>query len=216
MINRVSFIVDGFNLYHSVRIANRCLKKSTKWLNISKLCGAYLSPIRDIIKEQTTLQNIYYFSALAKHIEPADPYVTERHKSFIQCIKDTGVIVQLGRFKPKEIKCHHCKKIFIKHEEKETDVAIGLKVFEIFHKDECDTAVLVTGDTDLATVISSGKRIFPPKKILFLFPAFRGNRELAQLAPGSLKIKPKRYAQYQFPDPYVLSDGKAISKPVSW
>jgi len=216
LAHRVSFIVDGFNLYHSVRKAEYVIKKPTKWLNIFELCRSYLPNIGGVVNKITRLQKVYYFSALATHIEPSDPDVTKRHKRFIECLEDTGIIVQLGRFKQKEIKCPCCSRTFIKHEEKETDVAIGIKLFEIFHRNECDTAVLVTGDTDLSPVISTAKNLFPLKTILFIFPAFRKNKELAALAPGSFTIKPKQYAKYQFPDPYCFSDGKTISKPLSW
>lgn len=212
-MNRVTFIVDGFNLYHSVRDAEHVLKKSTKWLNIFELCRSYLPSIGSVLNEKTALQKIYYFSALAKHREPSDPDVTKRHKDFIECLKDTGIIVQLGRFKPKEIKCPLCHRAFIKHEEKETDVAIGIKLLEIFHTNECDTAILVTGDTDLAPVLSPAKRLFSSKNILFLFPAYRKNNELAKLAPGSVLIKPGRYVKHQFSNPYRLSNGITISKP---
>lgn len=215
-MKRVTFIVDGFNLYHSVRESEYVLKKSTKWLNIFSLCRSYLPSVSRVVNEKTVIQKVYYFSALATHIEPSDPDVTTRHKKLIECLKDTGVVVQLGRFKPKDIKCPCCKKKFIKYEEKETDVAIGIKLFEVFHTDECDTVVLVTGDTDLTPVISTTKVLFPSKTILFLFPAFRKTKELAKLVPGSFAIKPRHYVAYQFSDPYRLSNGKTISKPITW
>lgn len=216
LVNRVTFIVDGFNLYHSVRDAEYNLQKSTKWLNIFELCRSYLPGIAGVVNEKTTLQKVYYFSALAIHMEPSDPDVTIRHKKFIECLKDTKIEVHIGRFKQKEIKCSLCSGKFIKHEEKETDVAIAIKLFEEFHNNSCDTAVLVTGDTDLSPVISTAKKLFHSKTILFLFPAYRKNKELAQLAPGSFTIKPKHYVKYQFADPYHLSGGKTISKPISW
>ena len=42
-MDRVTFIIDGFNLYHSVCDAERDLKgASTKWLDIKSLCSSYL------------------------------------------------------------------------------------------------------------------------------------------------------------------------------
>jgi hypothetical protein len=40
--NRTAFIIDGFNLYHSVVDAGEHLDVSTKWLDISALCDSYL------------------------------------------------------------------------------------------------------------------------------------------------------------------------------
>lgn len=217
-MNQVTFLVDGFNLYHSVREAERILRSSTKWLNIRELCASYLHLIRNEVGDKTKLKNIYYFSALAEHLEASNPDVTARHKNFLKCLKDTGVLVELSRFKAKEIRCPYpsCGKQFIKHEEKETDVAIASKLLEILFKDECDTVVLLTGDTDLAPAVKTTMRLFPKKRILFAFPYLRKNQELLKLAPGSFGIGRKQYAKYQFPDPYMLSDGTPVKKPSSW
>ncbi len=218
MMNRVTFLVDGFNLYHSVREAEKSLKASTKWLNISELCSSYLPLIRGVESEKTELIKVYYFSALAKHLERNHPDVTIRHKTFLKCLEDTGVLVQLSRFKPKQIKCPSpkCGHRFVKHEEKETDVAIAIKIFAVFITDECDTVVLLTGDTDLAPAARTAKRLFPDKHILFAFPFNRKNKELLKIAQGSFNIKPKKYTKFQFPNPYELSNGDIIKKPTSW
>ena len=216
IMNQVTFLVDGFNLYHSVREAGKVLNTSTKWLDIKTLCSSYLHIIGGIVGDKTKLKNIYYFSALAKHIEAKDPDVTARHKSFLKCLRDTGVFVELSRFKPKTIKCPFCGKLFVKYEEKETDVAIAIKLLDILLSDECNTTVLLTGDTDIAPAVKTANRLFPKKRILFAFPYLRKNRELLKLAPGSFGINKKQYAKYQFPDPYELSDGILINKPLTW
>jgi len=115
-MNRVSFLVDGFNLYHSVRRAERDLKASTKWLDIKRLCSSYLYIVAQVVGERTKLEKIYYFSALARHLEAKHPKVTHRHEIFIKCLIDTGVIVELSRFKPKTIRCPNplCRKEFTK------------------------------------------------------------------------------------------------------
>ncbi|HDM78220.1 MAG TPA: NYN domain-containing protein, partial [Deltaproteobacteria bacterium] len=152
------------------------------------------------------------------HLEARHPKVTHRHKTLIKCLEDTGIIVELSRFKPKIIKCPNplCRKEFTKYDEKETDVALAVKLLEIFYTDECDTAVLVTGDTDLAPAVRAAKRLFPKKCILFAFPYRRQNNELHKLAPGSFVISKRQYARYQFPNPYKLADGTLIEKPASW
>lgn len=72
MTNRTAFIIDGFNLYHSVRQASHDLglgEKGTKWLDIRALCSSYLH----VIGGAAQLANIYYFSALATHLEATKP-----------------------------------------------------------------------------------------------------------------------------------------------
>ncbi|MCF8052850.1 MAG: NYN domain-containing protein [Desulfobacterales bacterium] len=217
-MNRVSFLVDGFNLYHSARKAEGLLKTSTKWLDIKRLCASYLHLVGRVVKDQVCMESLYYFSALAYHIETNNPGVTKRHKAFIRCLEDSGIHVELSRFKEKIVRCGvpGCGKPFKKHEEKETDVAIAVKILEILIKDECDAAVIMTGDTDLAPAVRTAKRLFPAKKIIFAFPFARKNNELAKLAAGSFTIHKKQYAKHQFPDPYILSNGSLVPKPSSW
>lgn len=210
---KVTFIIDGFNLYHSVCDAAADTGSQTKWLNIWKLCKSYLP---SQIGREASLVSIYYFSAFAKHREKVDPKVTERHKALLECFEDTGIKIELGRFKRKPVKCGICKRKFIKHEEKETDVSIAIKLFELFMKDECDIAILVTGDSDLAPAVKKAQKLFPTKKTIFAFPYKRKLRELSKLAPGSFKIIKEQYLKFQFPDPYKLKNGTLINKPSSW
>jgi Protein of unknown function DUF88. len=207
---RTTFIIDGFNLYHSVVQASDDLGGvSTKRLNIRSLCESYLH----MLSPNHKLGKIYYFSALATH---KSPNTVAKHLEFIKCLRETGIIVELARFKEKTIECKHCHRIMIKHEEKETDVSIGLKLFEIFKQGECETAALMTGDTDIAPAVRMVRKYYPNGEIGFLFPYKRKNKELAQIANFSRNIKKERYLQYQFPDPFVLSDSTSIKKPVSW
>lgn len=212
-MDRVTFIIDGFNLYHSVRTAERDLQGvSTRWLDIKSLCTSYLH----LLGRSAVLHEIYYFSALAKHLEATKPDVTRRHRDFIRCLRATGVITELHRFKKKNIWCPTCGGKFARYEEKETDVAIAVKLLELLAEDRCDTAVLVTGDTDLAPAFRTADKLFPHKRIIFAFPYKRKNKELAQLAPGSFEMKKEQYTKHQFDDPYVLPNGVGIRKPKRW
>jgi uncharacterized LabA/DUF88 family protein len=214
-MNRTTFIVDGFNLYHSVEDAARQLglgSRGTKWLDLRELCASYLH----VIGGGAELQQICYFSALAKHLEATKPDVTRRHQTYIQALESTGVVVQLSRFKPKEIRCPKCGAHNVRHEEKETDVALAAKLFEVFARDECDTVVIVTGDTDVAPAVRTASALYPSKTIAFAFPFARKNNELAQLVRTSFHIRKEAYAAHQFSDPLRLPDGGAISKPPTW
>lgn len=207
---RTVFLIDGFNLYHSiVDIAKYHDGLNVRWLNIFSMCKSYLH----LIGKEATIESIYYFSALAYHLN--DPDIITRHETYIKCLRETGIIDKLGRFKPKIIRCSHGGKI-TRYEEKETDVAIASKMFEVFSKDECDCAVLITGDTDLAPAVKTAKHLFPNKYIIFAFPYRRKNDELADMAPGSFKIHRNSYVKHQFADPFPLSDRTVISKPSSW
>ncbi|MFC2032656.1 NYN domain-containing protein [Chloroflexota bacterium] len=207
---RTIFLIDGFNLYHSiVDIARYCNGLNVRWLNISSLFTSYLH----LISKDAAIESIYYFSALAYHLK--DPDVIFRHETYIKCLRKTGVEDSLGRFKPKTIRCSQGWNI-TRYEEKETDVAIPSKILEVLFTDKCDSVVLITGDTDQTPAAKTAKLLFPDKHIVFAFPYRRKNEELARLAPGSFKIHSRSYVQHQFPDPFILSDGTQIPKPSRW
>lgn len=100
--------------------------------------------------------------------------------------------------------------------EKETDVAIGLKLVEVLATDECQTVVLVTGDTDMIPTISAVRRLFPDRKIGVGFPFLRHNLELAELADYSFKIDQRSLLKAQFPARVRLRDGSEIVRPAGW
>lgn len=119
---RTTFLIDGFNLYHSVIEASIDLHgASTKWLNIRALCESYLYTLGPNNKTE----QLYYFSALAHHKTARDRGTVARHLAFIDCLKSTGFQVELARFKEKWVWCDGCKQIRLRHEEKETDVALA-------------------------------------------------------------------------------------------
>jgi hypothetical protein len=164
-------------------------------------------------------------SALATHLEAADPGKVQRHRDFIDCLVDTGIVVQLGKFKRKrdfncpncrQCICGHCGEKLKHYEEKETDVAIAAKMLELLCTNTCDTIVLVTGDTDLAPAVRIAQRLFPQNDIRFALPYERGTKLLRQIAPKSFRIGKDGYTKHQFPDPFMLKSRRRITKPSSW
>jgi uncharacterized LabA/DUF88 family protein len=207
---RVAFIVDGFNVYHSIEEAvAKGGYNSLKWLDLRSLCASYLSTI----DRSAILEGVYYFSAPATHRDPA---TVKRHMIYCACLTASGVTVEMSRFRPKDVRCPKCKKRFVRHEEKETDVAIAAKLLELTSTDCSDAVVLVSGDTDLLPAIRTVTRLYPGKRILMGFPHARFSKELRAAASASFKIKAKACAAHQFPATVRLSDGREIHKPPTW
>ena len=211
-MTRIAFLVDGFNLYHSVMRLKGDTGCSTKWLDLDSLCRSYLP----LFGRDASLASIHYFSALPYHLSPTNSGKVARHEVYLSCLKASGITVQLGRFKEKDVYCPNCKSYFLKHEEKETDVAIAVTLIELLILDQCDKAVVMSGDTDLSPAIKKCLRLFPKKSIIFAFPYARKNNELLKLAPASFSISKKQYIRHQFPNPVVLADGRKIHKPAGW
>lgn len=209
---RVSFLVDGFNLYHSLVEAESDLGASARWLDLRSLCTSYLYTLG----KGAQLERIHYFSALATHRDAHRPGSSARHRSYVECLQSTGVVTELGRFKKKHVYCATCKQNNRHYEEKETDVAISVALLELLFKDASDIIVLVTGDTDLAPAVRTAQRLFPTKELCFAFPFKRQNSELQKMVLRHFKIRAKEYVKHQLPDPVVLPGGRKISKPPSW
>lgn len=212
-MKRVTFLIDGFNLYHSIRDLYKFEKIKAKWLDINSLCSSYVQ----LFGKGALMHEIYYFSAIATHLSQNQPDTIQRHKEYMHCLENTGIKIILGRFKEKRIFCSNCRSTLIRHEEKETDVSIAIRLFELFHNDLCDIAVIVSGDTDLAPAVRSCYLNFPKKDICFCFPYRRKMKELAKISTlQSFSISSKSYLKNQFSNPYKLINGTQMIKPITW
>ena len=205
----VTFIIDGFNLYHSVRDVGNETKINVKWLDVRSLCESYLSNI----SKDARLRSIYYFSAYAFH---TSSQTVSRHKNFVRALANSDITIVLNRFKETRKRCQTCHHINRFHEEKRTDVAIGVKILELCFTNEADTIVLVSGDTDMIPAIQTARDHFPEKEFITLFPYGRTNRELSQVSDRTFKISKKKYQDHQFSNVIILNDGDTISRPQEW
>ena len=216
MTKKVSFLIDGFNVYHSLDTLGKMTGASVKWLDLVGLCEGYLQAVRGGVGERVELARVHYFSALAEHLIARKPEVVARHRTYIHALEGSGVRVQLSHFKRKDVRCPQCGRSFVRYEEKETDVALGLKLVEVLATDECQTAVLVTGDTDMIPALSAARRLFPERKLGVAFPFLRHNRELAEHADYSFKIDQRSLLKAQFPARIHRSGGSEITRPAGW
>ena len=202
---RTAFLIDGFNLYHSIRdLLAAGTPPPLKWLDVPSLC-------RTIVKDSTlpssaTVGEIHYFSALATHRVAADPGVVTRHQALLRALKASGVQTHLGQFKRKSGGW----------EEKETDVAIGAMLLELYVRNAADAVMLVTGDTDLMPAFRTTKRLFPTSVIGFAFPYRRMNNSLRNVADHHFSIRAHQYPKHQLPNPFVCMDGTEIHCPIDW
>lgn len=213
-MNRVSFLVDGFNVYHSLKDAQGVLRRPLKWLDLRGLCGSYVRS--SVFGRAATLGQVTYFSAYATFLTATNPGVVSRHRSYVEALERTGVEVIMGRFKWKPRWCRACRQEQPGHEEKETDVSIAVRLIEMAVSSECETMVVVTGDTDILPAIHAARRLAPHKQVWVAMPFKRFNHELRVAADGHIKIKATAYAAHQLPEQLTLADGRQISRPATW
>ena len=213
MLNRVTFLVDGFNLHFSVRRAQTTLgNRSLRWLDVKGLLESYLS----VFGREARLEEIHFFTAVPDYLHRVDPHAILRHRNYLKALVSTGLRLHVASFKRKRVTCSRCGADFEVREEKETDVALGVKAIELLHLGRCDTVVFVSGDTEFAPAIRTSKRLFPAVQVCVAFPHARFNAELQQLADRSFRIRAARYAEHQLPDPIKLPDGRTLHKPTGW
>ncbi|MFC1485820.1 NYN domain-containing protein [Candidatus Latescibacterota bacterium] len=212
-MDRTVFLIDGFNLYHSLIDAEKISKsKGTKWLDIKSLCISYLSQVGN----DAQIEDIYYFSAIACHYKRREPSKIKRHKDYISCLEDSGIKIVLGRFKLRPIKCKRCNNRIKNYEEKETDVAIASKLLELSFMNKCDSLVIMSGDTDLIPAIRTVKQHVKNKRIIIAFPYGRKNDDLIRIVHHHFKISLNMIQKNQLPNPYIMQNGTHITKPVTW
>ena len=207
---KVVFLIDRFDLYYSLHDVTKTRGVQTKWLNVAAL---FLSILNSRFERGAQVCDIYYFSAFAKHLSQGK---VARHETYVRCLRDSEIIPIMGRFKQSNRWCRNCKMETVRWEEKETDVAIAVKLLELFHLDECDCIVLITGDTDLGPAVKTARALFAKKRVVVGFPHARSNREFRGVADSVFKLSAKNYMSHQFPDPYKLQSGRCVSKPPSW
>lgn len=200
---RNAVFCDGFNLYHAIS-SGPCPSKY-KWLDLRKLASAF-------IKSSDEITRIFYFSSLAVW----DEKKVERHRLYIRALKSDGVQVILGAFRRKEVRCRLCKGDFLTYAEKETDVNIAIRLFQEAIADSFDTALIISGDSDLLPAIRAVKETFPMKRVGVVIPPGRQAELLKQETDFHMKIKEHHLESCQFPDAIKQKDGSILHKPKSW
>ena len=66
IVNRTGFLIDGFNVYHSLREAESVTGHRLHRLDLHGLCSALLH----LVPGRCDVDSVVYFSALARHLEP--------------------------------------------------------------------------------------------------------------------------------------------------
>ena len=215
--------IDGFNVYYFIEKNNHNLL----WLDYVKL-SQLLAPVDRIV-------SVNYFSALAFW----DSNKVWRHKNYIKALESSDVNVNMGTFADKEKiglirdlrgslrvtffkeTFQTKKKRFYTHEEKQTDVAIGVKMYKTASQGNVQKIILISNDTDFVPALKEITEDFPKIRLKVYAPVDKTNR-----LPASVRnIVTQKHHKHlnlsqieasQFPDSITLPDGTTISKPSSW
>lgn len=215
--------VDGFNVYHFIAKNDRSLL----WLDYMRL-SQLLAPVDNIV-------SVSYFSAFAYW----DNDKVLRHSNYIKALEAGGVNVNMGTFADKEKiglirdpegtlrvtffreTFRTIRQRFYTHEEKQTDVAIGVKMYKTACQKDVQKIILISNDTDFVPVLKEIDEDFPEIRLKVYAPVDE-NRGLPSSVREIVSQKHHKYLslsqikESQLPDPVVLPDGTTISKPSTW
>jgi uncharacterized LabA/DUF88 family protein len=200
---KIYFLVDGFNYYHAVDSNGKY--KKYKWVSLSRLCKCFLT-------HKDSIAGIEYFTTLATW----NSEKVSRHKIFIKAQENEGVNVIYGEFKRKERRCRSCRQMFSTFEEKQTDVNIALRLFQLAFQEKYDKAIIISGDTDLIPAIKTVRSLFPSKQIGVVIPIGRASEDLKKQADFFYRMKEKHLASSIYQRDVTLIDGTVLSCPSNW
>ena len=214
-MRKVVFVVDGFNLYFSLKEAKfrDPLHREFRWLDLKKLVSQFLG-------KNEILSGVFYFSAYypwtSNHPLTSDPSKEARHRIYKQAIEATGVITSFGHFLKHPRKCPICNGRFERPEEKRTDVHIAVTLFRLATTNKYDTIILVSGDTDFLPALEAVKQSYPHIRTGVLFPYKRVSSDFNNIVDFTYRTKIRHLINCRLPATITLPNGNVVSCPAKW
>lgn len=205
-MQRVSVYVDGFNLYYGLRSKGW---RRYYWLDIYRLAEKLLRP-------EQCLAAVRYFTA--RLYKGVDPEKQERQKIYLEALTTLSDLhIHYGYYLQKDRTCSQCGATWKTYEEKMTDVNIAVELLGDAHDDVFDTAIIISGDSDLSGPISTVRRRYSQKRVIIAFPPERNKSfRLRNVATASFTIGRDAFRDSQLPDQITKTDGYILSKPSKW
>lgn len=214
---KTNVYVDGFNLYYG------CVKGTPyRWLDILKLCQTEF-PLNSI-------HRIRYFTALVK-ARPTDPQQPVRQQTYLRALRTLpNLTIHEGEFLSNPVRMMlvhppaggpNTVEVW-KTEEKGSDVNLATYLLLDAFDNDCEAAIVISNDSDLAEPIYQVKKRFGIK-VVTLHPLRtpapgnkpRPNFKLVRAASKSLILKEATLIASQFPPTLTDANG-TITKPASW
>lgn len=201
--------VDGFNLYYGA------LKGTQhKWLDLEALCRRLLP------KDQVT--GIRYFTALVA-ARPHDPGQPARQQAYLRAIESLpSVSIHLGHYLTHRVRMPLARPTpggptvveVIKTEEKGSDVNLATHLLLDAFRQRCDTAVVITNDSDLTEPIRVAEHELG-LSVGVVNPHSANRRSRALQATFFKQLRPSTLAACQLPGLVETPTG-TVRKPAAW
>lgn len=204
-MQRVATYIDGFNLYFGLKAARF---KRYYWLDLEQLST-------HLLKHNQQLVATHYFTARIRD-NGRNAADRKRQSDYLEALQVRNIDVQYGHFLEKPRRCHQCRATWTSYEEKMSDVNLAVQLQADAFDDVFDTALIISGDSDMTTPIRRIRRRFPRKRLIVGFPPERHSAELKRAAHGYTYIGEDKLRQSQLPDTLTKPDGHVLTRPVTW
>ena len=204
-MQRVSVYVDGFNLYYGLKSKGW---QRYYWLDIYRLS-------QKLLRSDQCLMTVRYFTARLH--KAANPEKQERQKTYLNALTTLSDLhIHYGYYVQKDMTCRECNAIWKTYEEKMTDVNIAVELLGDAQNDAFDTAIIISGDSDLSGPINSVRQRYSKKRVIIAFPPNRVSKNLRKVATASFTIGRKKLSDSQLPNQITKTDGYILNKPPKW
>ena len=204
-MERVISYIDGFNFYFGLKSKGW---RKYYWTDLAAMSEALLKP-------NQTLVACHYFTARIRarsHGQSA-----HRQNVWLEALETrSDITIHYGHYLLKSKKCRQCGATWKDVEEKMTDVNIATQLLVDACKDNFDTAIIVSGDSDLTTPIQRVLELFPNKRVVVALPPNRHSKQLQSIASGYFHIGEDKLRKNLLPEEIVKSDGYILRKPHEW
>jgi hypothetical protein len=204
--------IDGFNLYYG------CLRRSRyKWLDLGKFCSTLLP--------ENEIHRIRYFTARIKG-RPTDPDGPNRQEAYLAALASVPrLTIHYGHFLASQttmmlvepppppasafVKVH-------KMEEKGSDVNLATWMLTDAFENDCEMAVLLTNDSDLAEPMRIVAKRYG-RSVGLINPHPRAaSRMLVNQRPVFVKeVRAGVLRSCQFPDKVIVGQ-RTLHRPPTW
>ncbi|MBU0673019.1 MAG: NYN domain-containing protein [Proteobacteria bacterium] len=205
-MQRVIAYIDGFNLYFGLR-ENRWRKYY--WLDLVKLVQSLLKPDQQFVAA-------HYFTARIRDAgnNSSD---SKRQSIYLDALATLPAItIHEGHYLQKKVQCRKCGVTWSTFEEKMTDVNIAAQLLVDAFDNRYDTALIISGDSDLTTPVQRVRERFPDKRVVIALPPKRHSQQLTLAANGAFTIGEAKLRQSQLPDKVVTTGGYILQRPEHW
>lgn len=214
-------LVDGYNLYHSLRAIEKDTGHKVRWMDVRKLSELL---INRIFPPKVPFPHILFFTAYAEH--NGGQHVA-RQKEYHKCLKRLGVeIVCDGTWAQKEVPiAHHFDSLlwplkqFMKKRygmfstpvEKGTDISIAAHLMHL--GPQAKWVCLISGDSDLVPAVKLFRTAYPAVNFGIARPYKRENRKLN--VPDCTNISVEDCLKCLLPNP-APTKKSSVKKPAHW